>query len=382
VVMLANIIACLYFTRPSSYILGAQTLSLAGLSFSLGACWNHRLSKLHPAFLASPFHIIPLAFLLIICILYCVVLSLLQYSQFQSVPMLLTCILGFFAGLFLYKKNALNIQPLRQLNTAQWEKMLSTHFDHLVLYQIFSQRIVEHQIQGIMTDSMTEQAHKYLPRYFQLLELQQSQEEFLKELVKLQVYFDISVLCSKSSPLWLHHLTQSQLLNEENDIRLKIEDYLKKNAFSAPLQTLQPSIKASRLRRLLAFFIDLALYSLCLSLVQNYIDPLFLKIPSIRNVDFIYYAEIFSKIVTICVLIIPPLLFWQATLGKKMLSIKIVHSNNAAAVSHWQILGRELLGKPLSSFLLLMGYMMILLPGKKTLHDHLFATKVIIDYND
>ena len=215
-----------------------------------------------------------------------------------------------------------------------------------------------------------------------MLELQQSQEEFLKELVKLQVYFDISVLCSKSSPLWLHHLTQSQLLNEENDIRLKIEDYLKKNAFSAPLQTLQPSIKASRLRRLLAFFIDLALYSLCLSLVQNYIDPLFLKIPSIRNVDFIYYAEIFSKIVTICVLIIPPLLFWQATLGKKMLSIKIVHSNNAAAVSHWQILGRELLGKPLSSFLLLMGYMMILLPGKKTLHDHLFATKVIIDYND
>lgn len=58
-------------------------------------------------------------------------------------------------GSFLYKKNALNIQPLRQLNTAQWEKMLSTHFDHLVLYQIFSQRIVEHQIQGIMTDSMT-----------------------------------------------------------------------------------------------------------------------------------------------------------------------------------------------------------------------------------
>lgn len=383
VLILSNIITCLYFTRPSSYLVGANTLSIVGLSFILSTCWKHKLSKLHPSFLISPFNVIPLAVLILILILYSIFMSLMQSSQFQSTALLPTIFLGTIGGLFLQYFPATKTDSKKD-----WDKLLSIHFDELVLHQNFADKMLELNIQGIMTDSQRQQSIQYLPRYFQLLELRQNSELFLKELAKHSAYWQIEELCLHVSLPWLNRILQSQQLDTQNELFLKIDGHLKKNNFQAIL--LSPQIKASRSRRLMAFFIDLILYSIALGLVKSYVDPLLYSFFSMQqtllhqlpNQNLQNAAEYVAKILTLSLVVIPPLLYWHATFGKKILSIKIAHQKNGHKLYWWQLIGREFLGKPLSSVFLLLGYMMILLPGRKTLHDHLFATKVVIDYND
>jgi len=74
--------------------------------------------------------------------------------------------------------------------------------------------------------------------------------------------------------------------------------------------------------------------------------------------------------------VIYPLLRWQVTAGKKILGIKLADSTGAL-LTLWQILGREVIGKTISAALLGIGYLMILGPKKKALHDIMFNTQVV-----
>lgn len=377
------IVTCLYFSRPFNYIVASSTYSFVGLSLIIGTCYNHRISKIHLSFLSPPFTVIPLSALAFIIILLLLAFSFGESTQNQVSPQLSTLVIGIFFGLlirFQYKplstEDIKHLIQLKNFDPQKWNIHYLRHHDQINYHQIISDSLLEMTIQEIISEQCKVIADITLPRFLRLIEIDQNKEYYLKELSKLSQHFDFTQLTSLSDSLWLNNLQTSNLLDPESEILKKIQMVLKNRNFQIYDKI---NIQASRLRRLLAFFIDFTILTLSINTISTYLHPFFTILVG-KNFD-LKNTEFISKILIFIIIYIPPLLLWHATLGKKILSIKIVSSNKNITLSWWQILGREFLGKPLSSALLLLGYMMILLPGRKTLHDHLFATSVVVDYN-
>ncbi len=378
------LLSCLYLAKPSNYIIASNALGLTGLSLILGACLKHRISKIHSKFLIHPFTSMPLAILVLIIILYMLILNTWEMTTAQLSPQFSSCILGFLIGnlmRIIYPLETPNdlkamMQP-QKFDQVAWEKHFSKHLDEIKYYQKTSDALFELNLQGIMTDHIRNLAQKILPTYFKLIELEQNNEQYLKESSKFSTQFELKNLISKNDDIWLHKIQTSHLMDPNNEIAHNIKAELVSRNFEFKPKV---KIKASRLRRLLAFLLDLGFISVALSLTKSQLHSFFTMI---FGLDFDpSYTELISKFLVWGFMIIPPLLIWRATFGKKILSIKIASAQANVTIQWWQLIGRELIGKPISSFLFFFGYLIILFPGKKTLHDLLFSTSVIIDYKE
>ncbi len=73
-----------------------------------------------------------------------------------------------------------------------------------------------------------------------------------------------------------------------------------------------------------------------------------------------------------------PVYFNGQTLGKKILGLRVVPENFTEFLGFWQIVGRESIGRLLSTLPLFYGYIRAFRhPECKTWHDQLFKTRVI-----
>lgn len=378
------LLTCLYLAKPSNYIISSNALALTGLSLVLGACLKHRISKIHSTFLIHPFTSMPLAILILIVILYMLIINTWEMIPSQVSPQLFSCIIGFLVGNLMRTIHPVEtpndlkvlLQP-QNFDQQSWEKHFAKHLDEIKYYQKASDALFELSLQGIMTEHLNQLALKTLPNYFKLIELEQNIELYLKELSKFSTQFPLITLISKNETFWLHHVQSSNLIDPKSDVATHIKAELKNSNFDFKPKIV---IKASRMRRLLAFLIDLALISIAISLTKVQLHSFFTFIFG-QNFSPQYTALI-SKLLVWGIMVIPPLLFWHATLGKKILSIKIASAQNNTCIKWWQLIGRELIGKPISSFLFFFGYLLIIFPGKKTLHDLIFSTSVNVDYSE
>lgn len=382
--LLSTLISCLYLSRPSSYVLSSCTFSLTGLALILGSCIKHKISKIHNQLIVAPLNYIPLAIPIIISMLYFVILTISSATVFQTTPLLPVIVIGLTLGIIIkvnfpfptieeYK----NLMMQKDFNSKSWKHVLDIHHDDLIYYQCFANSIFEKEIHGLTTSNIKEELKVYLPRYFKILSLEQEKETFLKELAKASAQFDISMLCSSIDSSWIDEMLKSNQIDLHGQMAIGLQTMLQSRKYNS----LNPRyLKASRSRRFFAFMIDLILYAIAFKIVERNLSYL-LETFSLDD-QHLKTTERVANFITLSILVIPALLMWNATMGKKILSIKIAHANHSEKVSWWQLLGREFLGKPISSFLFFGGYLLILFPGKKTLHDLMFATTVVVEYKD
>ena len=68
------------------------------------------------------------------------------------------------------------------------------------------------------------------------------------------------------------------------------------------------------------------------------------------------------------------------SIGKKLLGLTVVGEGTIQPVSFWRMLGREVIGKVINSFIFYLGFLWALWDNRKqTWHDKIFGTLVIKD---
>jgi uncharacterized RDD family membrane protein YckC len=68
------------------------------------------------------------------------------------------------------------------------------------------------------------------------------------------------------------------------------------------------------------------------------------------------------------------------SIGKKIMGLTVVYDSTIRPVSFWRMLGREIIGKMISSLIFYLGFLWALWDSRKqTWHDKIFGTLVIKD---
>lgn len=364
-------ISTLFFTIPYQYVSSNLTFCISSLALLLASTWDKKCSSISPILLKRPFFFIPLAIIPIILSLLFISFALFYSSSFQCYPFLCSSIFGVLAGLLLFSKkdefnNFLDTDKTKILTT---NKIIRKEFDNSIALKNQIDLIFEQFIQGTITADHQKSLVILVGYYLKNLELKNDNHLFITTFVKFSPHFKTTELLSKCSPLWLHILIQNYSNALNDSVKSELTHYL--SGFNLNIKADKvfrgQSIKASRLRRLIAFLIDITLIKITGSLIIQ-------SLPSALFINT-YVAHLFALLLIQAY----PLLRWSASIGKKVLGIKIVIGNTNIPPIWWILYLREFVGKPLSSFLLGLGHFIILFPGKLTLHDRLFKTSVIVE---
>ena len=133
-------------------------------------------------------------------------------------------------------------------------------------------------------------------------------------------------------------------------------------------------------KRLVAFIIDaLVITFISQSLVQYMVKPFihpFMSSVFLRHiVDFMFSSALGAFYWVGLILLM------EATPGKKMMGLRIIHLKENGSLSFSQMMLREFVGRPLSSLPLFLGYLWVFFDTNKrqTWHDLLADTQVVQD---
>lgn len=370
--LLSISLSTVIFTPAPYYLTTNLALALSTLFLLIGATWDKRVSCLSIKLLREPFYHLPLAIIPILMSISLIFKSQFDATNLQSYPFVTVIILSSFMGFLLWWKmrKANLFRHTSSLESTQW--ILNTEFDQYHVLKNHLDSIFEKHIQGTMTYDHQELLLNVLSHYFKILELKNMDSVFVQDIAKFAPHFEIKVmhkLFTHLNSVWVYNIRIKYEKNL-NDVLIQLLDsYLiqfPQLSSNANQSNFKP-VHASRTRRLFAFMIDLILLKIAGSIIMN-VMPSFLS-------SNMYVSHILGMIL----IQVYPLLCWDASLGKKILKIKITSMNENDRPIWWVLLLREFLGKTLSSFLFGAGHFLILFPGRLTLHDRLFRTKVIAE---
>lgn len=133
--------------------------------------------------------------------------------------------------------------------------------------------------------------------------------------------------------------------------------------------------------RFAAYLIDFVIVMFALGIVNVFMNPFMEALkdtPFGKEILFQYtFADIFEYILTM-VYFIALTYFTGATLGKKVLNLKVVSAEKDEKLKLFNVVYREVIGRYFSDFLGGIGYLAVVFNDeKKAIHDMLADTKVV-----
>jgi uncharacterized RDD family membrane protein YckC len=129
--------------------------------------------------------------------------------------------------------------------------------------------------------------------------------------------------------------------------------------------------KASNQHRFMAFLLDAIGYGMCSALSTAILNAAF---SGDKMTLFVWGTFVLPVMYTIL-----PLYSSGQTPGKRFMKLQVVRSDGADDIGFWQALKREFIGKTISGFCLLLGFVAILRDQEQGLswHDKIAKTRVI-----